>query len=139
MVRFDQNNYRYLFQVSQVPQNFCMLLLVLFHVHAVLNRCLLLILAVAVLLLLFLRCLLMSPVYIQYPPPSCYTMLYNKEAVSLPLCSISVSASSVATTGLIQRFIILLTDFSSSQSCLFLVFLGKVFVNFMVISETFSF
>ena len=73
-----------------------MLPLMLFHVHAVLNRCLLLTLAVArssasfSSMSLSLSC--------QYPISS-VILLHNKEVVLRMLCSLYATASRVATTG----------------------------------------
>ena len=102
-----------------------MLVLMLFHVHAVLNLHLLLLLAVTLLLLLFPRCLSVSPVHIPYSPSSCYTI--KKQFDIHPAVFLQVHLMLLLSRVLIQRCIILLTDFSSSQSCLLQVFLGNFF------------
>ena len=72
------------------------------------------------------------------PYPIFFTiLLYNKEAVSRTLCSLSVRASGVAATGadtalynFVNRFLIQLVMFIYR-------FFGELFSNFMVISKTF--
>ena len=73
-----------------------MLPLMLFYVHAVLNRCLLLTLAVALSSASFST--MSFSLSCPYPISS-VILLYNKEVVSSTLCSPSASASHVAATG----------------------------------------
>ena len=81
-------------------------------------------------LLLFLRCLSISAVHIPYSPSSCYT-IYNKEAVSHTLSSLSTSASHVAVTGADTALYNFEIVFLKNVRIPYYMFLEKFLSNFM--------